>query len=51
MLNRRSQRRGDQFVEVKIVVPSIADEASKELAREFAKVNPEDPRAELWNQE
>ena len=51
VLNRRSRRRGDQFVEVKIVVPSIADEASKELAREFAKVNPEDPRAELWNQE
>ena len=51
VLNRRSQRRGDQFVEVKIVVPSIADEASKDLAREFAKVNPEDPRAELWNQE
>ena len=51
VLNRRSQRRGDQFVEVKIVVPSIADEASKELVREFAKVNQEDPRADLWNQE
>ena len=51
VLNRRSRRRGDQFVEVKIVVPSIADEASKELAREFAKVNPEDPRGNLWNQE
>ena len=51
VLNRRSQRRGDQFVAVKIVVPSIADEASKDLAREFAKVNPEDPRAELWNPE
>ncbi len=51
VLNRRSRRRGDQFVEVKIVVPSIADEASKELAREFAKVNPEDPRGDLWNRE
>ena len=51
VLNRRTQRRGDQFVEVKIVVPSIADEASKDLAREFAKVNPEDPRVDLWNQE
>lgn len=51
VLNGRSRRRGDQFVEVKIVVPTIADEASKELAREFAKVNPENPRGDLWNQE
>ena len=51
VLDRRTQRRGNQFVEVKIVVPSIADEASKELAREFAKVNTEDPRADLWNQQ
>ena len=51
VLNRRSQRRGDQFVEVKIVVPSIADEASKDLAREFARVNPEDPRVDLLHQE
>ncbi len=41
-------RRGDQIVEVKIVVPTVRDERSKELLRELAKLNAEDPRAELW---
>jgi len=41
--------RGDEIVEVKIVVPAVHDERSKELLREFAKLNPEDPRAELWS--
>jgi molecular chaperone DnaJ len=40
--------RGDEIVEVKTVVPQLRDERSKELMREFAKLNPEDPRAELW---
>lgn len=40
--------RGDQYVEVKIVVPKIADERSKEILREFAKLNSEDPRKEIW---
>ncbi|HLH05733.1 MAG TPA: J domain-containing protein [Terriglobales bacterium] len=40
--------RGDEIVEVKVVVPHIQDERSKELLRELAKLNPEDPRAELW---
>jgi len=26
------------------------DEKTKELLRELAKVNPEDPRAELWKE-
>ena len=39
--------RGDQIVEVKIVVPKVQDERSKEILREFARLNPEDPRAEL----
>ena len=42
--------RGDQFVEVKIVVPRSIDEASAELIREFAKRNPQNPRIDLgWN--
>jgi molecular chaperone DnaJ len=41
-------RRGDEIVEVKIVVPHVQDERSKEILRELAKLNPEDPRAELW---
>ncbi len=41
-------RRGDEIVEVKITVPMPRDEKTKELLRELAKLNPEDPRAELW---
>jgi molecular chaperone DnaJ len=40
--------RGDQYVEVKVVVPKVADERSKEILRELAKLNPEDPRRDLW---
>ncbi|HZD31136.1 MAG TPA: DnaJ C-terminal domain-containing protein, partial [Candidatus Angelobacter sp.] len=40
--------RGDEIVEVKLVVPSLRDEKSKEILRELAKLNPEDPRDELW---
>ena len=43
----RAARRGDQFVEVRVVVPRIADERSKELLRELAQLNPADPRAGL----
>ena len=39
--------RGDEIVEVKIVVPKVQDERSKEILRELAKLNPEDPRAEM----
>ena len=41
--------RGDQIVEVKIVVPKIADERSKEILRELAELNPGDPREELFS--
>ena len=41
-------KRGDQIVEVKIVVPKVQDERSKEILRELAKLNPEDPRQELF---
>ncbi|QNI36192.1 DnaJ C-terminal domain-containing protein [Edaphobacter albus] len=41
-------KRGDQIVEVKILVPKIQDERSKEILREFAKLNPEDPREGLF---
>ena len=40
-------KRGDQIVEVKVVVPKVQDERSKEILRELAKLNPEDPRAEM----
>jgi molecular chaperone DnaJ len=41
--------RGDEIVEVKVTVPMPRDEKTKELLRELAKLNPEDPRAELWS--
>ena len=40
----RGDTRGDQYVEVKVVLPRIIDEDSKNLLREFAKRNPENPR-------
>ncbi len=42
--------RGDEIVEIRIAVPHVHDERSKEILRELAKLNPEDPRAELWKQ-
>jgi molecular chaperone DnaJ len=40
--------RGDEIVEVKVTVPMPRDEKTKELLRELAKLNPEDPREELF---
>lgn len=45
--SRRNGGRGDQLVEVRIVLPEIRDERSKELLREFAALNPQDPRAKI----
>jgi molecular chaperone DnaJ len=42
------ERRGDQIVTVEVSVPYLRDERSKEILREFAQLNAEDPRAELW---
>ena len=43
--------RGDQFVEVRVLVPRIADERSKEILKEFANLNAEDVRRDLWPSE
>ncbi len=40
--------RGDEIVEIAVKVPMPRDERTKELLRELAKLNPEDPRAQLW---
>jgi len=42
--------RGDQFVEVQVRVPRVADERTKEILRELARLNPEDPRRDLKKQ-
>ncbi len=36
--------RGDLYVEVRVWVPKVEDDASRELLREFARRNPHDPR-------
>jgi molecular chaperone DnaJ len=41
--------RGDEIVEIKVTVPMPRDERTKELLRELAQLNPEDPRAEIWS--
>lgn len=46
----RDGQRGDEIVEIKIIVPRIQDERSKEILRELQRLNPEDPRADLFNE-
>ncbi|HSK10795.1 MAG TPA: J domain-containing protein [Vicinamibacterales bacterium] len=44
----RRGTRGDLIVEVRLVLPSLIDERSKELLREFGRINTEDVRREWW---
>ena len=43
----RDGRRGDLVIEVRLVLPRLLDERSKELLREFGRINGEDVRREL----
>jgi molecular chaperone DnaJ len=43
----RTGRRGDLVVEVRLVLPRILDERSKELLREFGRINTDDVRRGL----
>jgi molecular chaperone DnaJ len=43
----RGELPGNQIVEVRVVVPKIADERSKEILRELARLNPENPRSDI----
>jgi len=40
--------RGDQIVTVQVTVPHLQDERSREIMRELGKLNPADPRAQLF---
>src|SRR5580698_1354595 len=42
-------QRGDQIVTVDVVVPHLNDERSREIMRELAKSNPDDPRKGLFD--
>jgi molecular chaperone DnaJ len=44
---RNPNLRGDQFVEVRITLPKVISEETKELLRKFEKVNSENPRKEM----
>ena len=41
---RNPSLRGDQFVEVKMTLPRVISEETKDLLRQLDKVNPENPR-------
>jgi molecular chaperone DnaJ len=43
----RDGRRGDLVVEVRMVLPKVLDERSKQLLREFGRINGENVRADL----
>ncbi len=45
----RTGRRGDLIVEVKLVLPALLDERSKEIVREFGRINGDDVRRGLWS--
>jgi molecular chaperone DnaJ len=42
-------QRGDEIVTVSVVVPHLNDERSREIMRELGKLNPDDPRKELFD--
>jgi molecular chaperone DnaJ len=41
-------QRGDEIVTVEVVVPQLKDERSREIMRELAKLNNQDPRVSLF---
>ena len=47
LLGGGGKGRGDLWVEVKVVMPAVADDASRELLSEFARRNPQDVRQDL----
>jgi DnaJ-class molecular chaperone len=49
-LRNRGINGGDQFIEIKVAVPAPANDRSRELIEEFARLNPQNPRAGLpWS--
>jgi molecular chaperone DnaJ len=42
-------QRGDQIVAVDVVIPTLNDERSREIMRELAKLNNQDPRVALFD--
>jgi DnaJ-class molecular chaperone len=45
---RDPKRRGDQYVELQVVVPKPVDERVREMLRELDRIAPENPRKDLF---
>jgi molecular chaperone DnaJ len=43
------EQRGDQIVTIEVIVPHLQDERSREIMRELAKLNNQDPRVALFD--
>ena len=46
---QRPEQRGDQIVTIEVVVPHLQDERSREIMRELARLNNQDPRVALFD--
>jgi molecular chaperone DnaJ len=46
---RSSGARGDQYVEIQVVVPQPTDERVRNIMKELEEVAPEDPRKDLFS--
>jgi molecular chaperone DnaJ len=49
VLNARSGTRGDQYVEIQVIVPKPTDERVRKLMKELEAVEPADPRKDLFS--
>ena len=45
---RAPARRGDQFVEVRIVLPKVLDDRQRKFLQDFARLSRENPRADIY---
>jgi molecular chaperone DnaJ len=45
---RNATQRGDQYVELQVVVPKPVDERVRELLKQLEKIAPEDPRQDIF---
>jgi DnaJ-class molecular chaperone len=49
-LRGKGVRNGHQYIETKVIVPAPANDRSRELMEEFARLNPQEPRAGMgWS--
>jgi molecular chaperone DnaJ len=48
VMNSRKGTRGDQIVQVSLVMPDVRDEKTKDLLKELSEAYTEDPRKDIW---